>query len=272
LGPLRVLAWGALAVITLTIVGALGALVGRLPLEVLVQSLGEEETLFALGLSLRTSLVALAVALGLGVPAAWLLARVAFPGKVLVETVLDLPMVTPPLVAGMGLLFLLGRDGPVVGVLGPLDLGLLFSPAGVVLAQAYIATSVVVRGAKAAFQGVNQDYAGQAATLGLSPGWVFLLVEVPLAGRGLLAAAILGWARALGEFGATLMVAGATRLRTETLPMAVFLNIASGETEVAIACAVVLLSFAFCLLLFIRALAGRRAARRHPRRLARAAP
>ncbi|MCF8481662.1 MAG: ABC transporter permease [Rhodospirillum sp.] len=256
MAPLLILAWGALAVIALTILGALGALIGQLPLDRLLEALGQEETLFALLMSLRTSALALGLALFLGIPAAWLLARRRFPGKVLVETLLDLPMVTPPLVAGMGLLFLLGREGPVVGVLGMDPFGLLFSPAGVVLAQTYIAVSVLTRSARAAFQAVNPDYAGQAATLGLSPGWAFLLVEVPMAGRGLVSAAILAWARALGEFGATLMVAGATRMRTETLPMAVFLNIASGETEIAIACALLLLSLAFCLLLGIRALTG----------------
>ncbi|CCG08513.1 Molybdate ABC transporter, permease protein [Pararhodospirillum photometricum DSM 122] len=216
----------------------------------------ERETLFAAGLSLKTSLTALGLALLFGVPAAYVLARHAFPGKALIEGLLDLPMVTPPLIAGMGLLFLLGRDAPVGGLLADAGLAVLFSPAGIIVAQAYVALSVLVRGARAAFEAVDPEVAGVAATLGLSPGWVFLLIEVPMAGRGLVSAAVLGWARALGEFGATLMVAGATRLHTETLPMAIYLNIASGEPGIAIACALVLMTLALTLLLLLRALSS----------------
>lgn len=258
MGGLVVLAWGGLIAITATILGALLALVSHLPFATLLLALQQEETLFALRLSLYTSLLAVALALLFGTLAGYLLARRSFPGQAMIETLLDLPMVTPPLVAGMGLLFLLGREAPVGSLMAAAGWQLLFSPAGVVLAQAYVATSLIVRSARAAFQAVDPDYAAVACTLGLTPFWAFLLVEIPMAGRGLLSAAILGWARALGEFGATLMVAGATRLHTETLPMAVFLNIASGETAVAIACALILLSMAFALLLAIRLLAGGR--------------
>ncbi|TCP43328.1 ABC transporter permease [Rhodovulum marinum] len=252
---LSLLAWAPLALIVATILGALAALALHLPLATLTAALADPETHFALALSLRTSLAALLIALALGVPSAYLLARRRFPGKAVVETILDLPMVTPPLVAGIGLLFLLGRDGPIPA----LGREMLFAPAGVVLAQAYVATSVVTRSARAAFGAIDPGFAANAGTLGLPPFWAFLLVEVPMAGRALLSAAILGWARALGEFGATLMVAGATRFHTETLPMAIFLNIASGRTDVAIACALVLLGLAFALLLAIRLLAGERA-------------
>ncbi|GEO80172.1 ABC transporter permease [Pararhodospirillum oryzae] len=273
MGGGRWLAGLALALIVLTIVGAVVALAAQLAPAALWTALGQRETLFAVGLSLRTSAIALALALLLGVPAAYLLARHPFPGQAIVETVLDLPMVTPPLIAGMGLLFLLGREAPLGHVLADAGLTLLFSPAGVILAQTYVATSIVVRSARAAFQAVDPDFAAVGATLGLAPVWVFLLVEVPMAGRGLLSAAVLGWSRALGEFGGTLMVAGATRLHTETLPMAVFLNIASGETEIAIACALVLLGLAFVMLLTLRALAGEPSSlSRKPARHARLVP
>ena len=257
---LLLLAGGCLIAITVTVLGALLALASHLPLDALWLALQQQETVFALRLSLYTSLLALALALLFGTLAGYLLARRSFPGQALIETLLDLPMVTPPLVAGMGLLFLLGRDAPVGSAMAAAGWHLLFSPAGVILAQTYVATPLIVRSARAAFQAVDPDYAAVAGTLGLTPLWPFLLVEIPMAGRGLLSAAVLGWARALGEFGATLMVAGATRLHTETLPMAVFLNIASGETEVAIACALILLSMAFALLLVIRLLAGGKSA------------
>ncbi|MDO6680705.1 MULTISPECIES: ABC transporter permease [unclassified Oceanobacter] len=241
-----------LVLMALVIIGVVGALVSYLSPGDLQSALLSEETLFAVGMSLQTSLLSLALALLLAVPAAHCLARQAFPGKAMVETLLDLPMVTPPLVAGVGLLFLLGYQSPVGAALAAAGINLLFSPAGIVLAQTYVAASIIVRTARAAFASVDQDYARMAWTLGLSPGWAFLLVEIPMAARGLVTAAVLGWARALGEFGATLMVAGATRMYTETLPMAVYLNIASGETGLAVACALILLGLAFLLLLATR--------------------
>lgn len=242
----------ALVLTLLLVAGAVGGLLSQLPLGGLTEALTRPETLFALGLSLRTSLISLALSLVIGVPAAHLLARQSFPGKSLLETVLDIPLVTPPLVAGVGLLFMLGRDSPVHAALATLGIEILFTQAAIILAQTYVALAIVVRTARAAFCEVDADYGRIALTLGLAPLWAFLLVEVPMAARGLVAAAILGWARALGEFGATLMVAGATRMRTETLPMAVYLNIASGETGLAVACAILLLAIAFCLLLFVR--------------------
>lgn len=256
---LAILIWAPLVLIVATILGAVGALVSQLPLASLAEALASDETRFAVMLSLRSSLTALALALALGLPTAWLLARRRFVGKPVVETILDLPMVTPPLVAGIGLLFLLGREAPVGGALTALGIEMLFSPAGVVLAQTYIATSVIVRSARAAFGTVDPGFAANAVTLGIPPFWAVVLVEVPMAGRALVAAGVLGWARALGEFGATLMVAGATRMQTETLPMAIYLNIASGRTDIAIACALILLALAFALLLAIRLLTAERA-------------
>lgn len=243
-----------LALVALTIAGVLGALLLRLRWGELAAALAAPETRFALRLSLLTSAAALAVALLLGLPAAYVMARRRFPGRALLDTLLDVPLVMPPLVAGLGLLFLFGR--PLLG--GPLaDLGieLLFSPAGVVLALAFVATTMVLRGAAAAFQAVDPGFGAAARTLGAGSWEVFWRVDLPLAARGIAAAALLAWARALGEFGATLMVAGATRLRTETLPIAVFLNIATGETGVAVACALVLLAVALAILLALRLLA-----------------
>ena len=245
-----------LAVIVLAIAAVLVGLGARLTPGELMASLGSAETLFALRLSLTTSLVSLAIAVLLGVPAAYLLARRRVPGMALIDTLLDLPLVMPPLVAGLGLLFVIGRQSPVPP-LARLGAELLFSPAGIVLAQSFVATTIVLRAAKAAFAAVDPGYRAVAGTLGLSPARVlWSAIDLPLAGGGIAAGIVLAWARALGEFGATLMVAGATRLHTETLPMAIFLNIATGEIGVAVACALVLLSTAFILLLIIRALGG----------------
>ncbi len=245
-----------LAMVSLLVLATIGALLTHLSPAALNEALCADETLFAVALSLKTSLLSLCISLLIGVPSAHLLARHSFPAKTVLETLLDIPLVTPPLVAGVGLLFLFGRNSMLGGGLVEFGIEFLFSPLGIVLAQTYVATSIIIRTARTTFAGIDPDYADMAMTLGMSPFWSFLLVELPMAARGLAAAAVLGWARALGEFGATLMVAGATRLHTETLPMAVYLNIASGETDLAIACAVILLALAFGLLLLTRLLSA----------------
>ncbi len=231
--------------------GVLFALGSQLTPGEIRASVLSSETLFALRFSLMASLAALSCALAIGIPTAYFLARHHFPGKGIVDTLLDVPLVMPPLVAGVGLLFLLGRN-MLGGPLADLGFEVVLSPWGAVVAQAYVATPIVIRNSKAAFESVDSGYEAAAMTLGLSPSKVFLRINVPLAGRTILSGAILAWARAVGEFGATLMVAGATRFRTETLPIAVYLNISSGEIDIALSCALVLVSVAFLLLLLLR--------------------
>ena len=120
------------------------------------------------------------------------------------------------------------------------------------MAQTFVATPIVIRSSKAAFESLDPGYAAAAMTLGLSPWKVFVKINLPLAGRSIASGIVLAWARALGEFGATLMVAGATRFRTETLPIAVYLNISSGELGIAVSCALVLVGTAFFLLCVLR--------------------
>lgn len=245
-----------LAVVVLAVAGVTGALAFRLSGARLAEVLVSAETLFALRMSFVTSLAAMAMAFVLALPAGYLLARREFPGRRLVETLIDLPMIMPPLVAGLGLLFLFGRRG-LGGTLAGLGIDVLFTPLGVVLAQSFVATTVLLRAATAAFSGID-DRAGEvAATLGAAPGDVFRTVELPLALPAILSGAVIAWARTLGEFGATLLLAGATRFKTETLPIAVYLNIATGETEVAVGCALILLAMAFLLLMALRLLAPR---------------
>lgn len=242
-----------LVTIVLMVAAVLAALSLRVsPAQVWAQALSAE-ALFALALSLKVSVAALAAALLIGVPAAYALARRPVPGKAVIDTVLDIPLVMPPLVAGIGLLLLLSRSA-LGAPLARLGIELLFTPAGAVVAQTFVAVAVVLRTARAAFAQVDAGFGQAAATLGAGPAQVFARIELPLAARGIAAGAVLAWARALGEFGATLMVAGATRFKTETLPMAVYLNIATGETEAAIACALMLLVIAFALLLALRVL------------------
>ncbi len=240
-----------LILIILFMAGVLSALLFQVTPAEIFRAAASAETLFALRLSLTTSLLAVSVSVLLGVPAAYLLARREFFGKTAVDVLLELPLVMTPLVAGVGLLFLFGQKW-LGGALADLGLRLIFTPWGAVAAQTFIAAPILTRSCRAAFEAVNPRYERAAQTLGLSPFQVFIRVVLPMARPGLLAGTILAWARALGEFGATLMVAGATRFRTATLPISVYLNISSGELGLALACSWLLLFSGFLLLLALR--------------------
>jgi molybdate transport system permease protein len=176
----------------------------------------------ALQLSLLTACVSLAVAILLGTPLAYALARIPFPGRGAVEALVEVPIVLPPAVAGIALLMAFGRRGLVGAPLAEAGISLAFTTAAVVVAQCFVAVPFYVRSAKAGFQGVDRDLERTAFTLGESPLGTFWRVTVPLAFPSLLAGAVLCWARALGEFGATIMFAGAFRGRTQTMPLAIY--------------------------------------------------
>lgn len=233
------------------VIGVAAALCTQVSWRELTTALVHPETLFALRFSLMVSASAMTGAVMIGVPAAYFLSRNRFWGQAIVETLLDIPLVMPPLIAGVGLLFLFGRN--LLGEpLAQLGLHIVLSPLGAITAQFFIATPIVIRSSRAAFESVDRGYEETALTLGLKPMTVFLRVNLPLAGRSIAAGLILAWARTMGEFGATLMVAGATRFRTETLPVAVYLNISSGELGIAVSCALVLLCVSFILLIGAR--------------------
>jgi len=236
---------------SLVVIGVITALATQVSISDLLAAICQAETFFALQFSILISCGAMVLAVSLGVSSAYFLARHQFTGRWLLDTLLDIPLVMPPLVAGVGLLFLLGQNllGQPLAALG---IRFIFTPLGAVAAQTFIATPIVIRNAKAAFESIDPGYEEAAKTVGLSPLRVFLQINLPLAGRSILSGIILAWARTMGEFGATLMVAGATRLRTETLPIAVYLNISSGEMGIAVSCALTLLGVAFSLLLALR--------------------
>lgn len=219
--------------------------------------LGENLTsrfvLDALRLSAITSTVTLALAVALGTPLAYLLARRTFPGKALIDVVVDLPIVLPPTVAGVALLVAFGRRGTLGGALDNAGIELAFTTAAVVMAQLFVSAPFYVRAAKAGFEAVDTEYEGVAATLGASPLRVFWRVTVPLSWPSLMAGAILCWARALSELGATLVFAGNFPGRTQTMPLAIIGAFDAGRPlDVAIALAVILVAAAAVLLLLLR--------------------
>jgi molybdate transport system permease protein len=213
----------------------------------------------SVGAALRLSLITTALSLGLtvilGTPLAWLLARRAFPGRRVVETLVDLPIVLPPAVAGLALLLLLGRRGPV----GSLGLDVAFTTAAVVLAQTFVSAPLYVRSARGAFVTVHRDLEDAARIDGGDDWQVFRQVILPLAAPVVAGGAILAWARALGEFGATIMFAGNVPGVTQTLPLAVYAEFQS-SLEASIAAAAILVAAAFAVLFGLRLIRTERVA------------
>jgi molybdate transport system permease protein len=189
----------------------------------------------ALVVSLKTSAIAHACVLLVGTPAAYVLARRRFPGRAAVLTLVELPLVLPPAVAGVALLAAFGRYQLLGGTLHALGITIGFTQAAVVLAVAFVESPFYVRGAVAAFEAVDDDLLAAARTLGAGPGRVFARVALPLAAGGLAASSALALARGLGEFGATIIFAGSLQGVTQTLPLAVY---AQFETNFDVALAI----------------------------------
>ena len=242
-----------LIILLCIVVGAVLSLMAQLDFHFFKKALFNAELHFALGMSLGTSLISLLLALCIAIPSAWLMSQVRLPLQKFIDTFLDLPMVLPPLVTGLSLLLLFNSQG-ILSQLIPGISQWIFSPIGIVVAQTYIASSILLRNARGIFTSFDQGYRLAAYNLGLSPFRTLFKVELPMCWKLLLGGAILAWSRAIGEFGATLMLAGATRFKTETLPMAVYLNISSGDFEIAIGAALWLLFIATCLLFLLRGL------------------
>lgn len=228
------------------------ALLVRVSPAQLLARLDEPVVLEALRLSLLASSGATLVVVVLGLPVAWLLATREFAGKRLLETLLDLPMVLPPTVAGLALLLAFGRAGLAGQALQVFGVTLPFTTAGVVLAQVFMAVPFFVGPARAGFASVDPKLVDAAATLRASEGYTFFRVVLPLAAPSLLAGVAMSGARALGEFGATITFAGNLPGTTQTMPLAVYVAMQS-DLDAAIVLSVLLLVMAFGLLLGLRA-------------------
>jgi molybdate transport system permease protein len=201
-------------------------------------------------LSLKVAGWATAIDVVLGVAVAFGLSRWRSPARELVDSLLTLPLVMPPTVLGYYLLVLLGRRGVVGAWLDKLDIQLVFTWQGAVIASAVVAFPLVLKSARTAFETVDPQFERAARTLGISEAAVFFRVTLPLAARGILAGALLAFARALGEFGATLMIAGNLPGRTQTLSVAVYAAVQAGDDSTAnilvivtsVTCVVILLA------------------------------
>jgi len=186
----------------------------------------EQEILW---LTLWTATTAVAINLVPGVAIAWLLARKSWRGKALVETLIALPLVIPPVATGLILLKLLGNNGPFGDFFRNSGIDIVFTSKAVVIAMAVMSFPLLVRGARIAFEEVNPRLEEVAATLGASPGRIFRTITLPLAARGIIAGTVLSFARALGEFGATILVAGNIPGVSSTLSLAIYSDIQLGR-------------------------------------------
>jgi molybdate transport system permease protein len=218
----------------------------------LIAQLGEDVTRDALVVSLKTSAIAHGAVLLFGTPTAYLLARRRFRGRGVVLALVELPLVLPPAVAGIGLLAAFGRFGLLGDELDALGLRIGFTQTAVVLAVAFVESPFYLRGAVAAFEAVDPDLLAAARTLGAGPWRVFGRVALPLAGAGLGAASALALARGLGEFGATIIFAGSLQGVTQTLPLAIYAQF-EANLDVALAISALFIVIGAAILVALKA-------------------
>ena len=223
----------------------------RAPPTLFLRHLGDAAVIKAMWLSCTTTITTTIVTILAGTPLAYLLARHRFRGRSLVETLVEAPMVLPPAVAGLGLLLAFGRRGLVGGPLSTLGLNIAFTEVAVILAQLFVAAPFYVKAAIGGFSGVDREVE-QAAALDGASGWqIFHMVTAPLAWPALFGGVVMTWARALGEFGATLIFAGNLPGRTQTMPLAIYLGFEL-DLSVALTLAVILLVISFAILLLVK--------------------
>ncbi|AGL01922.1 molybdate ABC transporter permease subunit [Desulfoscipio gibsoniae] len=209
-------------------------------------------------LSVKVALISVLVVLITGLPLSRLLSRLEFPGKDVVEAAITLPMVLPPSVIGYGLLMIIGKNGLLGHTLANLGLSIIFTWWAAVLASTVVSFPLMYQSTKAAFLSVNVNYEKAARTLGASEVKIFFTVTLPLAWPGILAGLVLSFARAMGEFGATLMVAGNIPGQTQTIPLAIYFAVESGNTDAARILVAIITIFSFLVIYWVNRWAKRK--------------
>jgi molybdate transport system permease protein len=227
-------------------------LVARTPWGDAARELASPASLDALRLSLLASLSATAVALVLGVPLAWLYARVDFPGRAVLRALTTLPMVLPPVVGGIALLLAFGRKGLLGAWLADVGISLPFTTAGAVMAETFVAMPFLILTVEAGLRSMDRRYEEAARTLGAGRWRVFWRVTVPLIAPSLAAGAVLCWARALGEFGATITFAGNFPGVTQTMPLAVYELLNTSDQQASFVLSLLMLAISVAVLVGLR--------------------
>ena len=252
----RVATVSALVLLGLFFIGIIVSMLAYTRWDTFISALVSEEILFAIRLSVTTATISTIVSVLIAVPVAYAISRSSFPGKDIVDSLLDLPIVVSPVALGAALLVFFNT--PLGSAIDDNVIKFVFAAPGIVLAQVTVISALAIRLLKSTFDGIDPRYEQVARTLGCSKPEAFFRVTLPLARDGLIASTILTWARAVGEFGATVTLAGATAMKTETLPTAIFLSLATADVEKAIAVIIVLIIIAVLALLAIRKIIGRR--------------
>lgn len=227
------------------------ALILRLDVLQIVSHLREPSVMQAVTLSLTTSGITVLIGVAIGTPLAYLLARRRFPGRRALDTLMDLPMVLPPSVAGIALLLAFGRRGMFGPPLEALGVHIAFTQVAVVMAQLFVALPLYIKTASAGFVEIDRDLEQAAAVDGAGPGHVFWLITLPLSRTALITGAVLMWARALGEFGATIIFAGNFPGRTQTMPLAIYIGFEL-DLSVALTLSAILLVISFGVLFVVK--------------------
>ena len=244
----------ALALLTVFFVGIVVSMLTYTDWNTFVSALLSKEVLFAIRLSLITATISTIISILIAIPVAYAISQSRFPGKDIVDSLLDLPIVVSPVALGAALLVFFNTP---IGAGIDDNIKFVFAVPGIILAQFVVISALAIRLLKSTFDSIDPRYEQVGRTLGCGKPGAFLKVTLPLAKNGLIAACILTWARAVGEFGATVTLAGATAMKTETLPTAISLSLASADVEKAIAIIFVLIIIAVIALLFMRKITGR---------------
>jgi molybdate transport system permease protein len=242
------------ASVTLYLAFPVTALFFRTTPELFFSSLSDPGVVNALQLSLTTSVISLVVVILVGTPFAYVHCRNTYPGKMIVDTLIDLPLVLPPAVAGMALLVLYGRVGLIGRYLNIFGITLAFTTAAVIMAQIFVASPFYLRQAKSLFEQLDPSYEQTAKTLGASPLRIFATITLPLCASGLVSGAVMTLGRALGEFGATIMFAGNLPGVTQTMPLAVYVGM-EGNFNIGLTISILLVLISFAIMIAVRFLA-----------------
>ncbi len=255
----RILKAGLVLVICLTmafIALPVVSLFLKSPLDAMLQSLHDSVVMDALRLSMMTSTLTTLIVVLMGTPVAYINARFHYPGKEIVDSMIDLPVIMPPAVAGIALLMAFGRMGILGHYLNAFGLSIAFTTLAVIMAQVFVSSPFYIRQARTSFEDVDLAFENAARTLGASRVYTFFHVILPIAVNGLISGAIMAFARSLGEFGATIMFAGNFQGRTQTMPLAIYTAM-QGDLDVALCLALVLVAISFLVIALVKTLTRR---------------
>jgi len=226
------------------------------PLDTTLRSLHDPVVIDALRLSLTTSALTTAVVVIMGTPIAYVSARFNYFGKEMADTLIDLPVIMPPAVAGIALLMAFGRMGIVGHYLNAFGISIAFTTLAVIMAQVFVSSPFYIRQARTSFEDVDLAYENAARTLGASRIYAFFSVILPIACNGLVSGAIMAFARSLGEFGATIMFAGNFQGRTQTMPLAIYTAL-QGDLDAALCLSLILVVISFAVIALVKMLTRR---------------